>query len=564
MDGVLLVVAADDGIMPQTREHLDILTLLGIRHGMIALTKVDRVGPERIEQMRADLRAFLRGTFLEDATVAPISNVTGEGFDGFYEALDGLINSIRPKGVEGVFRLPAERAFSVQGYGTVVTGIPVSGSARLNDEVVLLPQGTTGRINAIQVYGRESDVVLAGQCAAVNVRHWEHREIGRGNVVTVPGFFAPEMWYAVKLRLLVKAGFFLKNAMRVKFHTGTSEVPATVYLLEGEQMSAGDERGVQVRLDAPIVAGPADRFILRTLSPPETIGGGFIIEAIREKLKRSRPEVRVELEARAKAVLNERDFVEYSVRRAPGFAATEAEVSVRAKSPRSRVSAILKELAAEGKISPLTSTLFVHRDTAAEVAERIAAVVGEYHGASPESPGMTREQLQEKSRIAKNVLDGFVARMLADGALVERNRRLALPTHREEFSEEERKVVEQVESLFRTRAYSPPSPDDVVGLTRLAKPKVDKALKILIEHGKLIHVQEDILFHAEAIARAKQALVDFITKEGKLESVKFKYLVDTSRKYALPLLDYFDRIGVLLRVGNTRYLKTPKGPAGTK
>jgi len=202
MDAVLLVVAADDGVMPQTREHLDILTLLGVRHGLVALTKVDRVDSESLELARAELDDYLRGTFLEDAPVLPVSSVTGEGFDGFFEALVAMMESVEPKPLDGVFRLPLDRSFSVKGYGTVVSGIPVCGSAKVDDPVELLPQGITGRIRGIEVYGRTSDTVKAGQCAALNVRQLDQRTISRGDTLTVPGYFSAGKWFVCTLRLL--------------------------------------------------------------------------------------------------------------------------------------------------------------------------------------------------------------------------------------------------------------------------------------------------------------------------------------------------------------------------
>ena len=193
VDGVLLVVAADDGIMLQTREHLDVMTLLGVGHGIIALTKIDRVKAERVEQVRAELETFARGTFLEGAPILPVSSITGEGFGPFLSALIALVDAIEPKSSAGVFRLPLERGFSVKGHGTVLSGIPVSGAVRTGDQVVLLPQGTEGRINAIQVYGRDSDVAQSGQCAALNVRHLDQKSVRRGNVVATPGYFRPEL-----------------------------------------------------------------------------------------------------------------------------------------------------------------------------------------------------------------------------------------------------------------------------------------------------------------------------------------------------------------------------------
>ncbi len=339
MDGVILVVAADDGVMPQTREHLEILTLLGIRHGIVALTKIDRVEPEHREGVCADLANFLRGTFLQDSPILPVSNVTGEGFDRFLEALWDLVRKIEPKRTDGVFRMPLDRAFSVQGYGTVVSGIPVAGSAHTGDEVVLLPHNIAGRIRRIEVYGQTSDTVMAGQCAALNVGHWDQRIIRRGDTLALPGYFAPQEWFVCQLRLLPRDKLFLKSGSEVKFHTGTSDVAAMFYPLKGNHMEGGHEDLIQVRTKTPLVAGPGDYFILRTPSPVRTIGGGRIIEAVDRRLKGSRPHVYEDLQERAEAVFDETRFVEYCIRRAESPAQSPQAVAARAKVPHNRLKA---------------------------------------------------------------------------------------------------------------------------------------------------------------------------------------------------------------------------------
>ena len=555
MDGVILVVAADDGIMPQTREHLDILTLLGLEHGIIALTKIDRVPPERLAAVQEDLRQLLRGTFLEAAPILPISNITGEGLDGFVKELQALVRSIRPKTAEGVFRLPVEKIFSIKGHGTVVTGIPLAGAAKLGDEIVLLPQGLPGRITGLQVYGREADTVLAGQCAAVNVRHWDAKAVHRGNTITVPGFFAPAEWYACRLRLLAREKFSLKHAAEVKFHTGTSEVLGTVYLMQGDRASAGEECLVQLRLDEPLIAGPGDRFILRTASPPATIGGGIIVEATPRRLKRNQPEVQQDLAARAQAVLGAKGFVEYCLRTAESVAATEAEVAYRSKTPPARLREILKELVGAGRAALLAPGLYVHTETARQAEQRLAGLLGDFHKQSPQSPGMELDALVAASGIAKNVLESLLARLKAAGKTAERSGRFALATHRETFADKDRQAMDRVEALFRERLFSPPGTAEAAAGARISDPEAARIVRLLLEHQRLVQVAPDILFHVEAVERARAIVVDFIRKEGQMESVKMKYLLDTTRKFAIPMLDHLDRIGVTRAVGHTRYLR---------
>ena len=557
MDGVVLVVAADDGVMPQTREHLDILTLLGVRHGIVALTKIDRVEPDHLQLARDELDEYLRGTFLEGAPVLPLSNVTGEGFDGFYRALESLVRSIEPKRVDGVFRVPLDRAFSAKGYGTVVAGIPVSGSARAGDEVVLLPAGLAGRIRQIEVYGRPSEVVRAGQCAAINVRHWEHQAIARGDTLAAPGFFEAHTWYVCRLCLLPQDKLFLKNGAPVKFHTGTAEVPAAVYALQGAGIRGGEETFVQVRANAPIVAGPGDHFIVRTLSPVRTIGGGLIVEGVARRLKRNRPHVYEDVDQRARAIGDARRFVEYCIRRAESLAVGETELAARAKVPHDRLREILAALVRDGKAAALPPSLYVHRDALAEAGGQVLDAVAEFHRRSPESPGMTLEQLRQACPFDRVVLGAILDGLKADGRLVERSQRLARREHEATFNDEDAGRLETIEGLFRQHAFHPPGVEELVDKTGADAKTVEKMLRILREHERLVAVGEGLLFHREAVERARAILVDFLAKEGRLESVRFKYLLDTTRKFALPLLDYFDDVGVTRRSGNTRYLKSP-------
>ena len=560
MDGVLLVVAADDGIMPQTREHLDILTLLGIRHGLVALTKIDRVGPERVEEMRANLETFVRGTFLEGAPILPLSNITGEGFDDFIKGLQALVRSIRPKTVEGVFRLPVEKVFSIKGHGTVVTGIPLAGSAKLGDAVTLLPGGMTGRVTGIQVYGRGAEAVLAGQCAAVNIRHWDAREVHRGNTLTLPGYFEPAEWFVCHMRILPHETFALKNATKIKFHVGTTEAPGSVYLMQGDLARAGEECLVSVKVDAPVIAGPGDRFILRTASPPLTVGGGIVVEAVPRRPKRT-PDVIQDLAERAQAVRQDATFVEYALRTAETGAATEAELSLRVKTPLPRVQGILKGMAADGRAVALAPGLHIHRDRAAEAEKRILATLAAFHQESPESPGLEFDALLAGAALVRNVFDPLVARLKAAGRIAERSGRYALAEHRVRFADKDREAMDKVERLFRDRPFTPPGIDDVATGAGLTADHATRVVRLLVEQQRLVQAAPEILFHVEAIEEAKRRLVEFIRQEGCMESVKFKYLLETTRKFAIPLLDYFDKIGVTRPIGHTRYLKAPRRPS---
>ncbi len=558
IDGVIFVIAADDGVMPQTREHFDILTLLGVKHGIVALTKIDLVDQEHLDIVTEDIQEFLRGTFLEDAPILPVSSTTGQGFGEFLNSLKDLVAGIEPKKADSLFRLPVERAFSLKGYGTVVTGIPVAGTARTGDELTLFPHEAKGRVKAIQVYKRAGDVAMVGQCAALNVPQWDYKNISRGDVVTVGGYFQPQKWFLCDLRVLPINRVHIKHASTMKFHTGTSDITSTVYLLEGSAATAGQKCLAQIRLNDPVVAAPGDRFILRTPSPVQTVGGGMIVEAIPSRLRRSKAEVRAEAKARAAAATEPLTFAEYCIKTAEGYAATVDAVSHRTKMPPEKLEPLLEELLQTRVVHKLSEKLYIHRDVLAERISKLLDIVADYHEKHAESPGIAPEALLEVSKLSKDVFDGLLERMLGEGTLIKKKELLALPTHREQFSDRERQLIETVETIFRKQLFNPPREQEAAAATGAEAREIDRIIRILCEQQKLVRV-EGMFFHAEAITEARRRLVEYITKEGRLESVKFKYLLDTTRKFAIPLLDYFDRINVLRRVGNTRYLNKPPG-----
>ena len=563
MDAVMLVVAADDGVMPQTREHLDILTLLGVQRGFIALTKIDRVDEEHRELVLELTRDFLRGTFLEKAPICPISSITGEGFDGFYATLCKLMESVEPRRLDGVFRLPVDRAFSAAGFGTVLAGIPICGSARVDDEVVLLPRGLQGRIRQIEVYGRASDMVKAGQCAAINMRHWDAGRIRRGEVLTLPGYFQPHEWFVGRLRLLPEVKLILKSGTRLKLHTGTAEIPVTAYPLEHDPMAAGDEALVQFRAPDGLVAGPGDPFILRVPSPAKTIGGGILVEGGSRRLKRNRPEAVEAVRECAKVVHDERQFVAFAARTASLGAVADAELSVRTKIQPARLGNIVGDLVQQGIVVELQPGLHIHRDTLADLCSRILQCVERFHKETPESPGMLLDDLRDAVGLDRTVANAVVARMRAENRLIDSKGRLARPEHSAEFQGADADHSRAIEALFREQLFCPPGLEELRKQTGADEATLKRILNALRQQQKLVRVEGDLLFHRDAIEKARQILVEHLQQEGRLESVKFKYLLDTTRKFALPLLDYFDQVGVTRRVGNTRHLKEPRRAGGS-
>jgi selenocysteine-specific elongation factor len=561
IDAVILVIAADDGVMLQTREHLDILTLLGVEFGIVALTKSDCVAEERIERVSREIREFLEGTFLADAPIVPVSNITGAGFDVLLDTLKELVGKIKPRRTDGIFRLPVERTFSLKGYGTVVTGIPVSGNARTGDEIVILPQGLTGRIRAIQVFKHQSDIALCGQCSAINIPQWDHRTIKRGDVATVEGFFRPQQWFLCSLKVLASHKTPVKNGLAVKFHTGTSEVAGKIFLLQAnplgpaDQAPVGDEALVQIWLNEPVVAGPRDPFIVRDLSPARTMGGGTIVEPIPAKLRRSKAEVIEQCRRLAKAVKNNKDFVEYCVETPKGIVANESELAFRVKLRIEQLKPILEELVERGKVKALSTKVYIHTRTLESVRDSIVSILRKYHSGNPDKTGLGLAPLAEASGLKQDILAAILDLLVKEGVVGRVKEQLALPGFKPIFSEKQKSMMEAVESAYKKRLFNPPLIEEAAILAGISQKDLHNTLRMLVGQNSLVEIEKGLFFHHDAIEQAKARISGFIKEQGKLESVKFKYILDTTRKYAIPLLDYFDRTGLTYRQGYTRYLR---------
>ena len=564
MDGVILVVAADDGIMPQTREHLDILTLLGLRHGMVALTKIDRVDAARRQEVQAELAAFSAGRFSKPRPSCRCRTSPAKASIRFCVALEELVRAIPPRRTDGVFRLPLDRAFSAKGFGTIVAGIPIAGSASLGDEMVLLPHNITSRIKRIEVYGQPSDTVLAGQCAAINLGHCDAKEVRRGDVLT-----AARLFHAAGVLRLPVAAVAAGEALLEERRRG--EVPHRHQRGQRHALSAGVGRTPrQRRAYRPTPHEAADRGRAgRPLHPPQFLARPH--DRRRHDHRGHRAAVQAQpARDRCKTWPRGRrpsatmpGLSNTPSARPRRLAVSKADLARRTTTLYPAAGGdLVRPGAAKQKVLALGTELYLHRATAAEAGERLLDQLAEYHRRAPESPGMTWEQLGEACPWPKAGVGG--GRAAVEGARprggeatsgwrwpsIGRPCRTGTPPH-----------LEAVETLFPAADVRSARRGRAGREDRLPPAAVDRLLGILQEQQRLVPVGEGMFFHREAVEQARRLLVAHMREGGRLESVEFKYLVDTTRKFALPLLDYFDRIGVLRRVGNTRYLKTRPGGA---
>jgi len=563
IDAALLVVAADEGVMPQTREHLDICGLLGISRGVVALTKTDLVDGEWLELATADVRAELAGTFLEGAAIVPCSASTGTGLPELRAEIERLAAQAAPRPVDGPFRLPLDRVFSIKGFGTVVTGTLAGGRVREGDDVVALPGGAAGKVRGVEVHGAPRAEAQAGERTAVNLHAIPRDAIGRGEVLVKPGELSPSSIVDVELQLLKVAPRALERRARVLFHALTTQENATVVLLEEPRLEPGARTLAQVHLERPVALLPGDRFIVRgfrTLpSYGTTLGGGRVLRVLAPKRRRADPLAAAWLRRAATASPEERIGLEVEAAGRWGI----DRASLRG---RTGASARLVDRALE-PLSSRREVLTLHRETGAVVAARAVAELGaavrevlrRVHAEEPLRAGMSREQLRTslpggpvEPRLLALVLD----ELARTGAVEVENDLVREKGFSVRRAESERSgVVERTLAVYRAAGLAPPWSDALASAVGVPAPDAAAALEILVRRGDLVRLKPDLCFHREAIDDLRGRLRGFLARAGQITAQQWKELTGQSRKYAIPLAEHFDAEKVTLRVGEVRKLR---------
>ncbi len=557
VDVVILVVAADDGVMPQTREHLDILTLMGVRGGLIALTKVDMVDDEMRELATEDVRDFVAGTFLADAPICPISNITGEGFDGFFGALDDAVDACRPPDLTGLFRLWVERVFNMHGFGMVVSGIPGAGDIRPGDRLRLMPGGQPGRVRKLQVYGEDAELGRAGECVAINLAEIDTEQIGRGQLLTADPTIEPAGMVEADLHLLAKMPKPLDDYAEVHLHVGTAEVMANVAMLEGKPLPPGERQLVQLRMRKPLPLTPGERFVIRGSlagaagGQVTTLGGGRILDTSNRRLRRNRPWTLAALSARRDALDSPPAWCALTLAEA-GEAITPTDLAQRAKMPAEQIGTMLPALRDKGVAVSVDDSRLVHRDVLATMKAKIAAALETFHAANPMRLGMQPADVAAETAGDGRVLSFAIERMLADNALQRHGDLLALTGCEAQVPPEDVKLCLRIESALRDAALEPPLIADLAGTLGEPAGRVDAMLDLLADQGTVVRLDRKVVMHAEGIAQAKTVLLEMFRKARGFPTMEFRDALGVSRKYAIPLLDYFDTQRLTVRSGSRR------------
>jgi selenocysteine-specific elongation factor len=563
IDAVLLVVAADESVMPQTREHFEICRLLHVPAGVIVLSKVDLVDNEVLDLVRLETRELVAGSFLERAPVIAVSSRTGEGLDELREALRRLATGVPGRSPEGPVRLPIDRVFTMKGFGTVVTGTLLGGRIHQDDDLVLLPSGRSVKIRGIQVHGGQQAEALAGQRVAVNLGGVEVGEIQRGEALVEPGAFVPTRLVDARIQIVAGARP-LKHGARLRFHQGTNEALGRAALVgqDRAEIAPGDDGYVRLRLESPAVLTRGDRFVLRAYSPPFTIGGGVVLDPqppLRAGIRRLGGAARfARLDPTAVGHEGDSDDAIRTMLAetgAPGLpvAALTSRVGL---APADR-QAKIQHLVERGE-AVVAGEMLVAPAEIARLEQRVLEALAGHHRAEPLVEGMPREELRERlfARAGPGVFECVMERLAGARQIVARDR-VALAGHRIALSQEDQEARERLEVLFATSGLRPPEVATLAAALGLAGDVIDRVMGLLVRQRTLVRVGT-LVFHERALQGLKSNVAGLKRAAGgktvTLDVPAFKERFDVTRKFAIPLLEYLDRERVTRRVGDVRVI----------
>ncbi len=559
IDLVVMVIAADEGVMPQTREHLQICTLLGIQKGFVALTKIDMVDEEWLTLVREDVREFLKGTFLEDAPVVPVSSLTGAGFPKLIETIARAADGVEEAADIGLFRLPVDRVFTMKGFGTVVTGTLMSGRVTTGEEVEIFPVGHRARVRGIQVHNQPVDTAEAGQRTAVNLQGVDRAVIERGYLLAGKDTLVASHRLDCVYRHLAGAARKLKNRTLVRLHTGTSEVMARMILLDRDELESGQEAYAQLVLDTPLAVVAGDRFVVRSYSPVTTVGGGTILDPLPVKHKRFAEEMLAEFQLLSGGEAVEKLAVVMA--RAGIAGITEPRLVVRTGIRRAELHRRLEGMFSAG------SAILADRDETRVLSGPIyarlqAGIIGElkgYHERFPLQAGISREELRTTLGMDDGTgqkIFGMALRELEKrGELIAEKEHVRLKGHHVQLRGEMGDLRETIAGIYRQGGLSPPTVKEVLERFPDRKKEITSLIQVMTREGELVRISEDLNFHRDALARLREEYREFLDREGKATPASFRELTGLTRKFIIPLMEYFDMTKLTVRAGEHRILR---------
>ena len=547
MDAVMLVVAADEGPMPQTREHLAIIDLLAIQHGLVVLTKADLVDAAWLRLMREEVAGLIQGTAMQRVPIVAVSGTSGEGLDELRAALDAELAQTQPRPDVGRPRLPVDRSFAMAGFGTVVTGTLVGGALRQGAEVIVMPGERRVRIRGLQQHNRPVEEARPGSRTAVNLSGVDHSQLRRGHVLALPGTLPVTQRLDARLVVLPDAAQPLRHRQRLLIYHETAEVMVELSLLERDELRPGEEGWAQLFVDSPMVALDGDRFILRVPSPATTVAGGVIVDSAPRRHRRRDGMVLSDLELRERADPGTAVVLELAKH---AWGLSEAELGRRLGRSKLQLDDTLAPVVDRGAIRRLASRC-VTRDQWDRLSARVTTALNAYHQAQPLRPGMSKEELRSRTGIPAELFTPALGSLTSDGIVVERNGEVAAAGHRQGLTPEQESAAVGVLADLERQPFSPPPLADLVRRHQLPP----ALLQYLITQGRVVRVNDDTVFARSAYDAAVSRLRAHLTEHRTLTVAAARDVLGSTRRYVLPLLEWLDAQKITRRVGDDRILR---------
>ncbi len=550
IDLVLLVIAADESIKPQTREHFDILQLLGITRGITVLTKADAVDPDTLDVVRLEVDEFLRGTFLEapGAPIVAVSSLTGAGLEELRREIAQAATGVRPRDSAALSRLPIDRVFTMKGFGTVVTGTLISGTIRKEEELQVFPGGQRVRVRGVQVHGQAAETAAAGQRTALNLAGAGTGDLARGMSLVPPDTFAPTQTIDVRLRLLASAPKPLKDRSRVHFHCNTMETVAQIALYDGKQVARDTVASVRLKLSQPALLLPGDRFIIRQFSPAVTIGGGTVLDAapLSRKLPQGR-DLDILAGADRSAILQRR------IARQGHHGISLAELVKETGWTKGTIqSELAKAIGAHEAVQ--IGEIFLTSPAWESLRMQVVAVLQEFHRANPLVSGISKEQLRAETRADETIFDAFMRSLMQEKKIQVSGDIVHLPGLGVVMKDEEAESKKKIEEAFASAALKVPALHEVIAGLKIDKVRAQKIVTLLLREKVLTKISDELVFHRTALEDLRRRVAEHKVKSATIDVATFKDLTGVSRKYAIPLLEYLDRERVTKRLGDVRQI----------
>lgn len=557
IDIVILVVAADEGIMPQTLEHLYILDLVGIKKGFVVLTKTDLVDEEWIDMVEEEVREEIKGTFLENTPILRASSTNKEGIDKIINLCSQYADELEDKSIDEMPRLPVDRVFSISGFGTVVTGTLLSGKFNVGDEVQVFPGDKKARIRTIQVHDNDATTAYGGQRVAMNLAGLKKDEIDRGDTIAPINSMTDTMMLDVRVRLLKNLDRYIENRARLRLYIGTREILCRIVLLDKDELGPGEEAYAQLRLEEEVVAKRGDKFILRFYSPMYTIGGGEILEPNPSKKKRFDDKALKELEI--KEMGSSTDVIENIIEEKSKDFPTIKDIATVTAMLEENLREEINKLIEENKVISFTLTkdlYILHIDYFNKVKDKIIEELTNYHKKYPLRSGMAKEEIRSKylknakPRVAESIIDELINREF----LEQRNENVAIKGFEVKLNTQQEKIKEDLLKAFKDHGFQPPRREDLGEIIKGDKGEIEEVFITLLNSGDIIKLSEEVYLFKGNYDLALEKLRGFFKDKGNISIGEYRDLLNTNRKVALAILEYFDQLKITKRDKDTRVL----------